>query len=324
MSFHEVRFPEKLSYGSAGGPSFRTDIVETDSGAESRVARWNEPRHRYDVAYSVKSLTDLSEIRQFFIHRQGHLNGFRFKDHMDCTSSPTGLDPALGGAAVTATDQSIGTGTGALTTFQLQKTYSDGLVSRTRTVLKPVAGTVVVAVNGTPQASGWSVNTTTGIVTFTSAPANGAAITAGFQFDVPVRFDVGAEEALITSIDQWDDGTARSILLVELLNESTVSEEFFFGGSKEIVSADNLSVASAEARVFIIKMTAGSKSVTLPNPSAYSSGGPHFYICGHPATTAFALKDHLGNTLIASIAANKAATVWLTVDGSGTKLWVAS
>lgn len=36
MSFTEIRFPENISYGSAGGPEFSTDVVTTHNGCEQR------------------------------------------------------------------------------------------------------------------------------------------------------------------------------------------------------------------------------------------------------------------------------------------------
>ena len=107
----------------------------------------------------------------------------------------------------------IGTGDGTVTQFQLVKRYSSGAQSWTRAITKPVAGTVTIALNGATQASGWSVSTATGLVTFTTAPAAGVAITAGFEFDVPVRFDT---DALDITLDFERLGSITSIPLVEI------------------------------------------------------------------------------------------------------------
>ena len=48
-----------------------------------------------------------------------------------------------------------------------------------------------IAFGGLKQASGGSVDTTTGLVTFSAAPGSGVAITAGFEFDVPVPIPCG-------------------------------------------------------------------------------------------------------------------------------------
>ncbi|HHB80544.1 MAG TPA: TIGR02217 family protein, partial [Aliiroseovarius sp.] len=182
MAFHEVRFPDNISRGARGGPERRTQIVELASGDEERNASWANSRRRYDVAYGIRRADDLAAVVAFFEARNGRLFGFRFKDWADWKSCLPSQTPS-------SIDQVIGTGDGTTTTFQLVKVYASGAQTWTRTIAKPVAGTVRVAIDGTEQASGWSVDTATGLVTFNTAPASGAAITAGFQFDVPVRFD---------------------------------------------------------------------------------------------------------------------------------------
>ena len=93
------------------------------------------------------------------------------------------------------------------------KLYTSGAQSWTRTITKPVAGTVALALNGVAQMTGWTVNTTTGVVTFTAAPAPGVAITAGFEFDVPVRFDT---DTLDVTLDFERLGSITSIPLIEV------------------------------------------------------------------------------------------------------------
>ena len=107
----------------------------------------------------------------------------------------------------------IGTGDGTTTAFQLVKRYASGSQTWVRTITKPVAGSVAVALNGTPQASGWSVDTTTGVITFTTAPGLSVAITAGFEFDVPVRFDT---DVLDVTLDLERLGSITSIPLLEI------------------------------------------------------------------------------------------------------------
>ena len=205
MAFHEVRFPDNISRGARGGPERRTQIVELASGAEERNASWANSRRRYDVAYGIRRADDLAAVVAFFEARNGRLHGFRFKDWADFKSClPSGMPSPL--------DQPIGTGNGSTTQFQLTKRYTSGAQSWTRVITKPVAGTVTIALNGTAQVSGWSVSTATGLVTFTTAPAAGVAITAGFEFDVPVRFDT---DALDVTLNLERLGSITSIPLVE-------------------------------------------------------------------------------------------------------------
>lgn len=206
MAFHEIRFPDNISRGARGGPERRTQIVELASGDEERNASWANSRRRYDAAYGVRRADDLAAVVAFFEARNGRLYGFRWKDWGDYKSClPSGV-PA-------STDQAIGTGDGNTTGFQLSKDYNSGAQTWTRTITKPVAGTVALALDGIDQASGWSVDTTTGEITFATAPTSGTAITAGFEFDVPVRFDTDQLD-VIHDIERL--GTITSIPLIEV------------------------------------------------------------------------------------------------------------
>jgi len=192
MAFHDVRFPDNISQGARGGPERRTQIVELASGDEERNANWANSRLRYDVAYGIRRADDLAAVVPFFEARNGRLYGFRFKDwgdHKSCLPSGT----------PSPTDLAIGTGEGTTTAFRLVKRYVSGAQSWTRAIAKPVAGTVRIALAGVEQVSGWSIDTATGVVTFVAAPGTGVAITAGFEFDVPVRFDTDALDVTLAS-----------------------------------------------------------------------------------------------------------------------------
>jgi len=206
MAFHEVRFPDDISRSARGGPERRTQIVELASGDEERNASWANSRRRYDAAYGIRRADDLAAVVAFFEARNGRLYGFRWKDWADfksCVPSQTSA----------ATDQNIGTGDGTATDFLLVKAYTSGAQTWTRTITKPVDGTVKVAIDGVEQTSGWSVDTTTGLITFTTAPDAGAVITAGFEFDVPVRFDT---DMLDVTLDIEWLGSITSIPLIEV------------------------------------------------------------------------------------------------------------
>jgi uncharacterized protein (TIGR02217 family) len=206
MAFHEVRFPDTISRGARGGPERRTQIVELASGDEERNASWANSRRRYDVSYGIRRADDLAAVVAFFEARNGRLHGFRFRDWSDYKSGlPSNVPSPL--------DQPIGTGDGTTTAFQLVKRYTSGAQGWTRTITKPVAGSVRVALAGVEQSSGWSVATTTGLVTFAAPPGAGVAVTAGFEFDVPVRFD---SDTLDVTLDIERLGSITSIPLVEL------------------------------------------------------------------------------------------------------------
>lgn len=206
MAFHEIRFPDNISRSARGGPERRTQVVELASGDEERNASWANSRRRYDVAYGIRRADDLAAVVAFFEARNGRLHGFRYKDWADYKSS-------LPSQAITATDQQIGTGTGSLQTFQLAKRYTSGPQTWVRTIAKPVAGTIRVALGMVEQVSGWTLDTTTGVLTFTTAPAGGVIVRAGFEFDVPVRFD---RDTLDVTLDFERLGSITSIPLLEI------------------------------------------------------------------------------------------------------------
>lgn len=206
MSFHEVRFPVDIALGSSGGPERRTEIATLASGFEERNSPWAHSRRNYNAGSGVKSFDDLHNVVAFFEARMARLYGFRWKDRGDFKSVPPSQ-------TIAATDQTIGTGDGATVAFQLIKTYSSGGNSYFREIKKPVTGTVLIALDSVGQGSGWSVDTTTGIVTFDAAPATDVVITAGFEFDVPVRFDT---DSLSVNLANFNAGEIPSIPIIEV------------------------------------------------------------------------------------------------------------
>lgn len=210
QSFHDVLFPTAISFGATGGPERRTEIVRMTSGLEQRNARFHASRRRYDAGTGVRSLEDLYELIAFFEARRGSLHGFRFRDPFDMKSSaPNGT--------VSALDQPIGTGDGSNREFALAKVYGAGADGYSRAIGKPVEGTVRVAVDGLEKSedADFEVDHTSGIVTFVpgAAPGGGAEVTAGFEFDVPVRFDI---EHLSVSLTAFKAGQIPSIPLIEI------------------------------------------------------------------------------------------------------------
>lgn len=208
MAFHEVRFPANLSFGSVGGPERRTEIVSLANGFEERNTPWQHSRRRYDAGVGLRSLNDVETLIAFFEARAGQLHGFRWKDWSDYKSCAPLSTPA-------PEDQLIGIGDGVTTVFQLQKTYLSGLQSYTRPILKPVSGTVVVAVAGDPKVDSleFSANLATGELAFVLAPDLGTRVTAGFEFDVPVRFDA---DAIQTSVASFQAGDVPTVPVVEI------------------------------------------------------------------------------------------------------------
>lgn len=179
--FHEARLPARLAFGCTGGIERRTDITTLASGFERRTSPWTLGRRRYLIATATRPLDEVAELVAFFEVRRGRLAGFRFRDPADFKSCAPSAQPAAG-------DQAIGVGDGTRKVFPLVKAYGTGPEPVLRPIAKPVAGTVKVAVDGVVVA--FTVDPATGLVTLATAPAAGAAVTAGFEFDTPVRFDL--------------------------------------------------------------------------------------------------------------------------------------
>ncbi|QCL93321.1 TIGR02217 family protein [Agrobacterium tumefaciens] len=209
-AFHEVRFPLRLALGVSGGPVRRTDIVNLSNGRESRNQRWRNARRGYDAGSGIRSVADLYEVLAFFEARRGELYGFRFRDPVDFKSCPPGETPA-------ATDQRIGTGDGMTARFQLLKTYADAGGSFVRRIEKPAEGSVMVSLEGVKvEAADVAVDHVTGMIVFRAGrvPPAGAAIRAGFEFDVPVRFGIDRIDVNLTA---FEAGRIPSIPLMEIL-----------------------------------------------------------------------------------------------------------
>ncbi len=208
MQFHEVRFPTTLSFGSVGGPERRTDVVTISNGFEERNSPWAHSRRRYDAGMGMRSLDDIEVLIAFFEARMGQLFGFRWKDWSDFRSCRPSVQPG-------AQDQDLGVGDGAQLTFELRKTYVSGAFSYVRPITKPVEGSVLVALDGQVQTLGvdFTVDAGIGVVTFVTPPAAGVAVTAGFEFDVPVRFDT---DAIQTSVASFRAGEVPNVPIVEV------------------------------------------------------------------------------------------------------------
>lgn len=206
---HDVVFPIAIAFGATGGPERANEIVGLRSGREVRNQRRAHARRRYDAGTGIRSITDVEEITAFFEARRGSLHAFRFRDPFDWKSCTLTLDPS-------ALDQTIGIGDGSTANFQLTKTYGNSPDGYARPIARPVADTVKVSVAGSElvAGAGFTVNSQTGIVSLTTPPASGDVITAGYEFDVPVRFDT---DHLAVSMSGFKAGQIPAIPLIEVL-----------------------------------------------------------------------------------------------------------
>ena len=201
MSFHEVSLPARLAFGSTGGVERRTEIVTLANGFERRSTPWAHGRRRYLIGAGLRSLADMAALTAFFEARRGRLYGFRFRDFADFRSGSGKPGPG---------DQALGDGNGVQTVFQLMRAYGD----YARVIRKPMAASVRVAVDGVELGVGaFSVDTATGEVTLATAPDQGVAVTAGFLFDTPVRFD---SDRIDVTLESFEAGRVAAVPLIEI------------------------------------------------------------------------------------------------------------
>ena len=208
MNFHDVRFPPSLSFGSVGGPQRRTDVVTLANGYEERNTPWAHSRRVYDAGLGMRSIDDVQALTAFFEARLGQIYGFRWKDWADFKSCQSSLGVAFD-------DQMLGLGDGTRTEFQLLKTYQSGGHSYERPITKPVAGTVRVGVEQDEMSEtiDYDLDDTTGLIHFKNAPDLGMVVSAGFEFDVPVRFDT---DRILVSVASFQAGQVPNVPVIEV------------------------------------------------------------------------------------------------------------
>lgn len=212
MAFHDTRLPEEVERGVTGGPGFNTSVTVLSSGYEQRNQNWENARLGWNVGYGilnkdpVQAETNFSEVLAFFYARRGQANSFRFKDWADYTIGDDESD----------TPQSIGTGDNLETDFQIVKTYEPGAYQFDRIVNKPVSGTVRVFLAGVEQFAGYTIDHSTGIVSFAVAPGSSVDVAVICEFDVAVRFDVDKFEM---TLETFMAGAIPNLPIVEVRGE---------------------------------------------------------------------------------------------------------
>lgn len=169
MTFLDARLSQRIEAGFTAVPASSTRIVTLKNGHERRNARWVQKRRMYTASLASFNEAEREQLLAAIHACEGALYSFRFKDWSDYRV----VGGSLGNAPAGSAD------------VQLVKTYTFGR-THTRTITKPVAGTVTVYQDGTPKAG--SVDTDTGLFTPDTAWTEGLPLTADFHFDVPVRF----------------------------------------------------------------------------------------------------------------------------------------
>lgn len=200
--FAEKQFPTTVSYGSSGGPGFKTSIFSVDSGVVHANAEWERLRARYTVEFDHCPQEDIEAVEDFFYSMRGKAIGFRYKDWQDYQISK----------------HNVVVGDGNSVSFQLFKRYRSGAHTFDRMIRKPVRGTVSsLYLDGVEQVldRDFFVNYSTGEITFVTPPAAGAVGYLEYcEFDVPVRFDT---DRLTVSAEDFNQYSIGSLDLIEIL-----------------------------------------------------------------------------------------------------------
>ncbi|MEL7167364.1 MAG: DUF2460 domain-containing protein [Pseudomonadota bacterium] len=220
MAHLNIDFPRNVAQGCQAILERRDEIVMLASGHEETNQRWTHARRSWAAGLGIRSKADLQAVLEIFEEARGRANSFCFRDWLDWHSN-AGTEP------IAATDQPLGApmddgseyqlalGDGVATSFQLVKRY--GVVNPyLRPISLPHVASVRIAVDGVEMTTGWSISATGGRVTFDTPPPAAATLTAGFTFDVPVRFrenNLSVEWAYFNDDD--GSGSAPDITLIE-------------------------------------------------------------------------------------------------------------
>lgn len=181
MAHLDRDFPRDVAQGCQGVLQRKGEVVTLASGREEVNQRWKHARRSWLAGLAIRSADDLSDVIDLWEEAAGNVHSFRFQDWLDFKSCRPSGTP-------TATDQTIGTGDDVTTAFQVSKTYGAAM-PYTRPIHLPRPATLTVALDGIEVATGWTLSATGGVLTFDAAPPSGTLVTAGFEFDVPVRFE---------------------------------------------------------------------------------------------------------------------------------------
>lgn len=314
MAFHEVQFPTHISYGSRGGPGFRTSIIEADSGATTRVARWANARRQYDARYGVgEDITLFDQVFEFYLARGGCANGFRWKDWFDFTSASDHR------SAPAALDQYLGTGDGSNKVFQLQKTYSSGAQDVVRTIQKPVASTTLIQVNGTPTVA-FAVDTTSGQVTMDVAPPDTHDVYGGWEHDVPVQFGAEIDEGLLARYASYESVEIDSIPIIEMVGDVVTPERFWYGGGRACQLTGDTYLEWTDGRMVCLDPNGANRTVYMPETTYLDPGGPYHIIENPNATYTLTFKTYDGATTLWTLGVESSVMTFVYLSGS-VKYW---
>jgi uncharacterized protein (TIGR02217 family) len=313
VAFHNVQLDPAISYGTDGGPTFATTVQRTASQHEYRITRSADAPRRYRFSKDLLSPDDWAGLLEFVYARRGNLHGFRFKDHRDFTTASDGV------SAVASTDQIIGTGDDTETQFQLIKEYDrGGLNPFAQAITLPIASTLAVAFDG-GSAGSYTLSDPGGIITFDTAPTAGVVITAGCEFDVPVRFDLRDEWLQLRLVEGYL-ANAIDIACVEVLDEVETPELWYPGGSSDLITTDQDYTINYHVKLWRFDPT-DDIVVYLPPPDRIPGGDIFIIHVDSGASDTITVYDDAGNAVTGALAAGDTKRIAL-MRSSASTAWV--
>lgn len=324
MAHHEVELPSVIGYGTAVGPSWANTIVALKSGATESVQGQETPRHRFMIEPNIRKPSSWGELKTFMLNRRGSGYSWNLKDWTDYASTATGTTHHdRDDVAISNLDQALGTGDGVTTQFQIVKKYTSGLQTFTRNIRKIRTGTVTVAEDGgLVSPSAYSVNDTTGIITFNTAPPAGAVLTCGYEFLVPVRATEGVDEWLNAVLAGYDFHEIGGFEVVEEIDPSPVNDDIPPLGSKDHGAiTSSVSISQQEGIFHYFTQTSAGLEINLPDIAGHYGGLA--FVLANNGTTSLGVRTSVGDggTLIATIPAGVTVQV-LVADSGGSDTWL--
>lgn len=226
--FVEDRFPLDIAWGAVGGPEWFTAVATTAAGFEQRNVNWENARGRWTVAHELKTHEQLDVLLAFFRAVRGKAIGFRFRDWTDFSTdmpNTVGSDAQLADPDTLPPDGSMthaefcDSATSAITDYQLYKPYVLTVSGEEylRPIRKPISGAVRIYVDDVLQVEGggddYTIDYTTGIVSFIASFIGGEVLSWDGLFDVPVRFDA---DHMPVSMAHFEASDWQGIEILEL------------------------------------------------------------------------------------------------------------
>ena len=324
MTHHEVLFPRLEEWGHEGGPGFQTGVGEADSGHVTAVSRRSKAKRKFFARFDAKDEVESSMVLDFYYCRNGRGCSFNYEDPRDHTTNPSPQKIQEGIEIIDFDDQVLGVGDGVTTQFQLIKRYQDsGGFSYVRALTKIKEDTTRIGVAGVEKTAGtdFTVNLTTGMVTFATAPANLAQVTGGCWFYVPVRFGEEVDELVRARIDAPDVVGLTTLTLNEELSPTSALEDLYLGGSNPTPLSGVIALDYRYTHVRFSPSVATTK-VLLPNLASAPTGGPLF-VLSNPHASGIPLRLHDDSALVYTLPAGETHRMYVLYDAAGAKMWVA-